>query len=146
MKKFMFTLFALLMTLGANAFEFDGIDLNGKMIDISRQISKKGYVQDHESNSLKGNCRGVDIYLSYNYVDVKTPGRIGQFFVDVATAEPNALEIMKTTFNIIYHVVSTSDDVNVYEVSDDGTKLALSKGPRGVRLTYITPYYEAPKK
>lgn len=146
MKKFLTTMFALLITAGAYAFEFDGINLNGKVLEISREISKRGYSQDYETNTLKGNCRGTDIYLSYNYVDVSQPGRIGEFYVDIDTKEPNALEVMRTTFNIIYHVGATKNGVNIYDVSDDGTKLTVTEGPRGVRLTYITPFYKAPKK
>ena len=46
MKKMFLSLTALLMCLSASAFEFDGIDLNGSFVEITRQISQKGYVYD----------------------------------------------------------------------------------------------------
>ena len=48
MKKFFLAVMALFMSFTANAFEFDGIDLNGSVADITKQVSAKGYVFDQE--------------------------------------------------------------------------------------------------
>ena len=52
MKKIFFAVFALVMSINANAFEFDGIDLNGNIADITKQVSAKGYAFDDVKNGL----------------------------------------------------------------------------------------------
>lgn len=142
MKKFLLAVMALFLSFSANAFEFDGIDLNGSVADITKQVSAKGYVFDQQKNALKGNCQGTEIFLTFNYVDVKTQGKIGQFIVDIPMAEPNAFEVMTKTFNIIYHLVGKGENGGLkYSVSTDGTSLCVTKTADGVRLTYNTPNY-----
>ena len=70
MKKIFFAVFALVMSINANAFEFDGIDLNGNIGDITKQVSAKGYAFDDVKNGLVGNCQGTDILLRFNYENV----------------------------------------------------------------------------
>ena len=41
MKKFFLAVMALFMSFTANAFEFDGIDLNGSVADITKQVSRQ---------------------------------------------------------------------------------------------------------
>ena len=65
MKKIFFAVFALVMSINANAFEFDGIDLNGNIADITKQVSAKGYAFDDVKNGLVGNCQGTDILLRF---------------------------------------------------------------------------------
>lgn len=142
MKKFFFAVMALFMSLSASAFEFDGIDLNGNVADITKQVSAKGYAFDAEKNALKGNCQGTEIYLAFNYVDVKQTGKIGQFIVDIPMSEANAFDVVAKTFNVIYHQSGKSDKGITYAVSSDGTTATLSKIPGGVRLTYNTPFYK----
>ena len=42
MKKVLFTLVILMSVFTAKAFEFDGIDLNAKYIDVVREVAAKG--------------------------------------------------------------------------------------------------------
>ena len=142
MKKMVIALFSLLMSVSANAFEFDGIDLNASVGEITRMVSSKGYVFDEATNSLKGNCHGKEIRLSFDYVNVTKPSRLGQLIVDVPETEANALDIIVTTFNIIYHQVSAEGGVFSYVVDKDGTVLNVSKTADGIRLAYDTPYHK----
>ena len=143
MKKFFLAVMALFLSFTANAFEFDGIDLNGSVADITKQVSAKGYVFDQEKNALKGNCQGTEIFLTFNYVDVKTQGKIGQFIVDIPMKESNAFDVMTKTFSVIYHLIGKSANGGLqYSVSTDGTTLCVTKVSGGVRLTYNTPNYK----
>ncbi len=143
MKKIFFAVIALFMSIGANAFEFDGIDLNGNVADITKQVSAKGYVFDLERNALKGNCQGTEIFLTFNYVNVTTQGKIGQLIVDIPMTQANAFDVMTRTFNVIYHLTGKCDKGGMqYSVSTDGTSLCVTKIAGGVRLTYNTPYYK----
>ena len=81
MKKIFFAVFALVMSINANAFEFDGIDLNGNIGDITKQVSAKGYAFDDVKNGLVGNCQGTDILLRFNYENVSQQGKLGQLIV-----------------------------------------------------------------
>lgn len=142
MKKVILALFALVMSISANAFEFDGIDLNGNVVEVTRQISQKGYVYDEVKDCLKGNCQGTEIFLSINYQDVKQKNKIGQLIVDVPMSEANALDVISKTFNVVYHIISKTADTYTYLVSNDGTQLVVTKTNNGIRLAYNTPYYK----
>lgn len=143
MKKVFLALMGIMMSLCANAFEFDGIELNGNVVEVTRQISAKGYIYDDAKDCLKGNCQGTEIYLSINYADVKEKNRIGQLIVDVPMPEKDALNIVAKTFNVVYHQTAKTADSYSYAVSTDGTSLIVSKTKDGIRLTYNTPYYKA---
>lgn len=145
MKKFFLAMVALVMSISANAFQFDGIDLNGSVAEITRQISSKGYSFDESRNCLVGKCQGTEIYLSFNYVDVTKQGRLGQLIVDVPMSEADALEVISKTFNVVYHQIAKGENSYSYSVSEDGTVLIVSKIANGIRLTYNTPYYKAKK-
>lgn len=145
MKKLLFIATMLLMSIGASAFDFDGINLNGNVIEVTRQISQKGYAYDAEKDCLVGVCQGTEIYLSINYRDVNKDNKIGQLIVEVPMTEKNALDIISKTFNVVYHQVSNANNEYVYQVSEDGTKLIVSATAKGVKLTYNTPYYKAAK-
>lgn len=142
MKKIFLALTALIMSIGAHAFDFDGIDLNGNVVEITRQISAKGYVYDETKDCLKGNCQGTEIYLSINYQDVKQKNKIGQLTVDIPMKSKDPLADIATTFNVIYHLVSAENGAYLYSIGNDGTTLVLSKTGDGIRLTYNTPYYK----
>ena len=133
---------ALLMCLSANAFEFDGIDLNGNAVDITRQISAKGYIYNEAKNCLVGNCQGTDIELSINLYDVSQRDKIGQLIVNVPMTEKNAFVSVAQAFNVIYHQTQKTDSEITYQVSNDGTQLVVAKTADGIRLTYNTPYYK----
>lgn len=145
MKKFFLAMVALVMSISANAFQFDGIDLNGSVAEITRQISSKGYSFDESRNCLVGKCQGTEIYLSFNYVDVTKQGRLGQLIVDVPMSEADVLEVISKTFNVVYHQIAKGENSYSYSVSEDGTVLIVSKIANGIRLTYNTPYYKAKK-
>lgn len=139
MKK-LFILMAMMLTaFVANAFDFDGINLNAPYGTVAQEISKRGYTYDSERNCLKGNCQGTEIYLSFNYIDVTKKNMVGQLIVEIPM--PNTDEAIKsaaTIFNVVYHQVAP----NTYAVSNDGTKLIISKKGNSIILTYNTPYYK----
>lgn len=141
MKKVFFALTALLVSLSASAFEFDGIDLNGNFVDVTRQISQKGYIYDETSNSLKGNCQGNEIFLSVNYIDVTEKGKVGQMVVTIPMQSKDAFNVVVKTFNVVYHQTAKSDKSATYAVSEDGTTLVVTATKEAVRLTYNTPFY-----
>ncbi len=144
MKKIFMILATLFLSLNASAFEFDGIDLNGKVVDITRQISQKGYVYDDALKCLKGNCQGNEIYLTINHTDVTEKNRLGQLMVDVPMPGNAYVNVVKI-FDVVYHRTDRTADTTTYSVSDDGTVLIVSATAQGVRLTYNTPYYKAKK-
>lgn len=141
MKKFILAMFALVLSISANAFEFDGIDLNGSMLSITRNISLRGYVNDDATKCLKGNCQGKEIFLSFNYVDVTQKGKLGQLFVEIPMEEKNALKTIVEIFNVIYHQVE-SEGATTYLVDNDGTTVSVESKGKSIRLTYNTPYYK----
>ena len=143
MKKIFFAVFALVTSINANAFEFDGIDLNGNIADITKQVSAKGYAFDEAKNGLVGNCQGTDILLRFNYENVSQQGKLGQLFVEIPMSEPNSLDVIVKTFNVVYHIKDKADNRYTYVVSNDGTTLTVSKKNDVVLLTYNTPYYKA---
>lgn len=141
MKKVFFALTALLVSLSASAFEFDGIDLNGNFVDVTRQISQKGYIYDEDSKSLKGNCQGNEIFLAVNYTDVTEKGKVGQLVVTIPMKSKDAYNVVVKTFNVVYHQTAKTDKTATYTVSEDGTTLVVATDKDGVRLTYNTPFY-----
>jgi len=143
MKKLFLALVALVMSLSANAFEFDGIDLNASMLSITRSISLRGYVNDEANGGLKGDCQGQTIYLRFNWEDVSQRGKCGKLYVDVPQKDANALDVITSTFNVIYHQVGSVDGVKTYLVDNDGTTLSVEANSYGIRYTYTTPYYKA---
>ena len=143
MKKIFFAVFALVMSINANAFEFDGIDLNGNIADITKQVSAKGYAYDDVKNGLVGNCQGTDIVLHFNYENVSKQGKLGQLIVEIPMNEPNSLEVIVKTFNVVYHLKDKAENRYTYVVSNDGTTVTVSENNGLVSLTYNTPYYKA---
>lgn len=141
MKKIFMVIAALVMTLSASAFDFDGIDLNGNFVDITRQISQKGYVYDDAMKCLKGTCQGNEIFLSVNNTDVSEKNHLGQLIVDIPMQKDAYGAVIKT-FNVVYHQIAISDKTATYSVSEDGTTLIVSSTKKGIRLTYNTPYYK----
>lgn len=135
MKKVFLALFALVMSISANAFEFDGIDLNKNYFEIAQQISAKGYVYDDVNDCLKGNCQGTEITLSLK----AEKNKLGQLIVDIPMTG-NAFETVTKTFNVVYHQISKDQTSCTYNVSADGTTLIVSSTANGIRLTYNTPY------
>ena len=142
MKKIFFAVFALVMSINANAFEFDGIDLNGNIGDITKQVSAKGYAFDEAKNGLVGNCQGTDILLRFNYENVSQQGKLGQLIVEIPMSEPKSLDVIVKTFNVVYHIKDKADNRYTYVVSNDGTTVTVSKKNDVVLLTYNTPYYK----
>ena len=130
------------MSINANAFEFDGIDLNGNIGDITKQVSAKGYAFDDVKNGLVGNCQGTDIVLHFNYENVSKQGKLGQLIVEIPMSEPNSLDVIVKTFNVVYHIKDKADNRYTYVVSNDGTTVTVSKKNDVVLLTYNTPYYK----
>jgi hypothetical protein len=141
MKKLFVVLAAMVMTLSASAFDFDGINLNASVNKISSAIAKRGYVYDDKSDAFTGLCRGTQIYMSMNWKDVKEAGKLGQLIVDVPMKEENAFTVVSKMLNVIYHVAE-GHKANVYSVDEDGTTLEVHKSDKGVRLVYNTPYYK----
>ena len=143
MKKFFIALVALVASVSANAFEFDGIDLNASSLSITRNISLRGYVNDESTQALKGICQGKEIYLRFNFENVSQKGKLGQLYVDVPQKDSNALQVVKETFNVIYHQIDPVNGATTYLVDSDGTTLSVEANNYGIRYTYTTPYYKA---
>ncbi len=139
MKRLFIIMAMMLSAFVANAFDFDGIDLNAPYGTVAQEISKRGYVYDSERNCLKGNCQGTEIYLSFNYIDVTKKNQVGQLIVEIPMENTDeALKSAATLFNVVYHQVAPS----TYVVSKDGTQLVISKKGNSIILTYNTPYYK----
>lgn len=133
----------MLTAFCANAFDFDGIDLNSPYATVAQEISKRGYVYDNERNCLKGNCQGTEIYLSFNYIDVTKKNMVGQLIVEIPM--PNTDEAIKsvtTLFNVVYHQINNDNGTTTYAVDKDGTQLVVSKKGSSLILTYNTPFYK----
>lgn len=124
----------------ANAYEFDGIDLNAPQQQVARAISTKGYTYNMEKNCLVGNCQGMEIHLSLNLYDVTETGHVGQLIVDMPLKD---IDTATTIFNVIYHQTASDNGTVTYSVSNDGTTMTLSKHNGGIRLVYNTPFYKA---
>lgn len=141
MKKIFVILAAMVISLSANAFEFDGINLNASVNKISAEIAKRGYAYDDANDAFTGLCQGTQIYMTLNWKDVKEAGKLGQLIVDVPMKEQNAMEVVTKIFNVIYHVANATNS-NVYKVSEDGTTLEVTSSDKGIRLVYNTPFYK----
>lgn len=148
MKKLFVSLVLMVASLGsASAFDFDGIDLNLPFIKVAQEISKRGYAYDSERNCLKGICKGTEIYLDINYLDVKKKGMVGQLKVEIPMRDAaQALRNVTELFNVIYHQTAQTAEAVSYEVDKDGTQLVLSQSGGSIYLTYNTPYYKEMKK
>lgn len=146
-KRFFFAaVLALSSFTGAQAFDFDGIDLNSPYMRVAQEISKRGYYFDVDRNCLKGNCQGTEIYLNINYIDVTKKGMVGQLVVEIPMKDnTNSMESVTTIFNVVYHQVDKTDKSVTYEVDHDGTKLILTQKGNSLFLTYNTPYYKVKK-
>ena len=143
MKKLFLLLAVALFNVNAFAFEFDGINLNDDAVKVTRAISSKNYVHDPAKNCLKGSCHGTEIYLSFNFDDVSTKGKVGQLIVDIPMKNADAYESCTGLLNVIYHQVETNANGVVYAVGTDGTTMLLQKAKDGIKLIYNTPYYKA---
>lgn len=141
MKKLFVVMAAMVMTLSASAFEFDGIDLNARVNKITSEIAKRGYAYDENADAFTGLCRGTQIAMKLNWKDVSEAGKLGQLIVDVPMNEQNALNVVTKMFNVIYHVAE-GGKANVYNLSSDGTTLEVVSTANGVRLIYNTPFYK----
>lgn len=141
MKKILFTFVMMLSALSASAFEFDGIDLNGTVTTISREISKRGYVYDNEKNALVGLAHGTEILLTLNYENVTEKGHLGQLHVDVPSNSASFFNNAVMLLNVLYHQVLNTEEY-VYDVDGQGTTLTIYKTEKGIRLSYQTPYYK----
>lgn len=140
MKKIFFAFVALVMSINANAFEFDGIDLNKNYFEIAQLISAKGYVYDDVNDCLKGNCQGTEITLSLK----QEKNKLGQLIVDIPM-KGDAFQNVTMTCNVVYHQIAKDQSSCTYAVSTDGTTLVVSAIANGVRLTYNTPYFNKKK-
>lgn len=142
MKKALFAFAAMCMAFcsSANAYEFDGIDLNAAQQAVTRAISSKGYTYNQEKNCLVGNCQGTEIYLSLNLYDVTEAGHVGQLIVDIPIKDATSAT---TIFNVIYHQTANENGKITYAVANDGTTMTLTKTKDGIRIVYNTPYYKA---
>lgn len=150
MKKFLVSLFALLSVFSAKAFVFDGIDLNGSVVQVTREVAAKGYIFDIEKQCLKGTCQGTEIYLTFNTEDTKEKNKIGQLIVEIPMAanDAEASQAYKNVtmlFNVIYHQLSNANGVATYSVDADGTTLDVKAKGNSVILTYNTPAYKGKK-
>lgn len=145
MKKMFLLLVACVMSVAASAFDFDGINLNNNVSNITLQIAKKGYYFDEAANALTGNCRGTKIFLTMNTTDVSVKGKLGQLIVDIPMDSKDALQVVTTTFNVVYHLLETNNGINTYQADNDGTTVSVSSTGKGVRLVYNTPYYSVDK-
>lgn len=147
MKKFFVMMAMMLAAFTANAFEFDGIDLNMPYSKVAREISARGYAYNTQRNCLQGTCQGTEIFLNINYIDVSKKGMVGQLIVEIPMA--NATETIAsatTLFNVIYHQTGKAADKTTYQVDPDGTQLIIAQQGSSIILTYNTPYYKVRKK
>ena len=147
MKKLFITLTLMLTAFAANAFEFDGIDLNTQYSKVAREISARGYAYDANRNCLKGNCQGTEIYLSINYIDVTKKRMVGQLIVEIPMQNSQqSFAGVTTLLNVIYHQIDKDEHSITYQADKDGTQLVVSQKGESVFLTYNTPYYKYRKK
>ena len=136
---------AMAAFVNANAFKFDGVDLSGTQQQVAREISVRGYVYDQATNSLKGNCHGMEIFLSMDTENVQDRSKIGRLIVDIPMSDAKAYENSIVVFNVIYHRIASTSGNITYSVDDDGTVMELVKTNKGIQLVYVTPNYKAKK-
>ena len=142
MKKIIFALVCMVMSMTASAHIFDGIDLNGDFAKIARAISQKGYVTDPVKGCLKGNCQGTEIFLTLNNTDSSHPRKLGQLIIEIPMSSADAMANATMMFNVIYHQTGNVNGVVIYDVNEDGTTMNLEKTATGLRICYNTPFYE----
>ena len=146
MKKILFSLFALMTVFSAKAFEFDGIDLNAKYMDVAREVAAKGYAFDTTKGCLTGQCQGQEVFLYFNLEDVKEKNKIGQLIVEFGMPSgSSSIKDVINIFNIIYHQTKSENGVTSYLVDNDGTTLDVTSKGNNIILTYSTPNYKAKK-
>lgn len=80
------------------------------------------------------------IIISFNFEEVNQKGKLGQLIVDIPMADANAINTVKETFNVIYHLIEGTPAT--YLVDNDGTTVAVSANGNNVRLVYNTPFYK----
>jgi len=142
MKKLFALLFGLLLSANMFAYEFDGINLNDESIKVTRQVAKRGYVTDPERGCFKGNCKGKEIYLSFDFDNVTEKNHVGALMIDVPMKHAEAYENCVELLNVIYHQDAETAEGVKYIVDEDGTVMILSKTNEGIRLTYLTSYHK----
>ena len=146
MKKLFLIACAFVASVSMYAFDFDGINLNGSVSEVTKAVAMKNYVGSlDDPNTLTGLCQGTRISLKFNYVDVTEKNHIGQLIVDIPNNSPTAFVDNAQLLNVIYHQISNSTEGYLYALDGEGTTLLLSKTDAGIRLTYNTPYYKAKK-
>lgn len=142
MKKFLVIAACTLASVAAQAYDFDGIDLNGRVIDISKQLAHKGYIYDAETGRLSSNGGGQATYITLEYDRVTQAGRLGRLIVDMPMSDPSAPQVVATTFAVLYSALPSQPDKPKYQVAADGTTATIQPTDNGVRIVYTTPYYE----
>lgn len=142
MKKLFILIFGLLVSSNLFAYEFDGINLNEEVIKVTRQVAKRGYVTDPERGCFKGNCKGKEIYLSFDFENVTETNHVGALMIDVPMKHTDSYENCIELLNVVYHQESESAEGVRYVVDNDGTVMLLSKTADGIRLTYFTSYHK----
>ena len=140
MKKLLVMFFAMISVFSAKAFEFDGIDLNAKYLDVTREVAAKGYKFDSTKGCLTGLCQGQEIFLYFNLEDVIEKNKIGQLIVEFGM--PTEIKDIINIFNIIYHQTGAENGVTSYQVDNDGTTLDVASKGNNIVLTYSTPNYK----
>lgn len=146
MKKVLFTLVILMSVFTAKAFEFDGIDLNAKYIDVVREVAAKGYTFDTTKGCLTGQCQGQEVFLYFNLEDAKDKSKIGQLIVEFGMPSgASSINDVTNIFNIIYHQTGAENGVTSYLVDKDGTTLNVTSKGNNIVLTYSTPNYKGKK-
>jgi len=142
MKKVLVLLFGLLLSTNMFAYVFDGIDLNEESIKVTRQVAKRGYVTDPERGCFKGNCKGKEIFLSFDFENVTEKNHVGALMIDVPMKHAEAYENCVELLNVVYHQDSVTAEGVKYIVDNDGTVMLLSKTSEGIRLTYYTSFHK----
>lgn len=120
---------ATLVACTANAIEFDGINLNGNAVEITRQFSDKGYAYSFDYDCLKGNYKGSEIFVTLDKDNVRQINRLGQLIVEIPESETVTLE-------------SVEKEYEALASCPDGTKVTVSKGDIGIKVVFTTPYYK----
>ena len=132
-----------LITMFSNgANDFDGIDLNGRVVDISKQLAHKGYIFDPETGCLSSTGEVSPVYITLEYDKVSQAGKLGRLIVDMTMSDPSAAQVVATTFAVLYRALPSQSDEKKYQVSDDGTTASVQPTDGGVRIIYTTPYYD----
>ena len=142
MKPILTIIACMLISIAAQAHEFDGIDLNGRVVDISKQLAHKGYIFDPKTGCLSSTGEVSPIYITLEYDNVSQAGKLGRLIVDMTMSDPSAAQVVATTFAVLYRALPSQSDEKKYQVSDDGTTASVQPTDGGVRIIYTTPYYD----